>query len=340
MDPACGVTYTVKQLREMYPQVFSPGAILIARKNKTLPLLSKQWLADVSKGRKKPFASAHAYLAFLDRGNKNAKRRKNQRSETLELSEEEDDDDCDGAGQDDSDGLEVVESGETQCSGNEVSFILKAPSSPSPSSSSSSTSSSSTSSSSSVFPPFPPLQPGMGLIYKLTCMGTGQIYIGQTRLPFRIRLRAHVRWSKTPPQGHRLYQAMHDNDFMVDIIEYCKITELDEREIFWIAHHKTTDPECGYNLTSGGGHPVFSQEAKDRISVANRQRNDNRFTNWPHLRLPTGVRRSPMRGHEGFIYTHSNGSKKTFLFPGLTAAENFSLLDAFLKWLKTYQRKQ
>ncbi len=98
-----------------------------------------------------------------------------------------------------------------------------------------------------------PLPPGMGVIFKLTCTVTGKMYIGQTRRTVRERLRNHVHKSKDP-KGHRLYQAMHENDFLVEIIELCKVDELNESEKFWIAHHKTLDPECGFNQTSGENH--------------------------------------------------------------------------------------
>ncbi len=89
-----GINHTALELRTQFPQAFGVAAIVRAKKNKTLPLLSKQWLDDLNKGKSTTFASARDYLSFLERAQRRNKRMRDQRSETLELSEEEEDDDC------------------------------------------------------------------------------------------------------------------------------------------------------------------------------------------------------------------------------------------------------
>lgn len=80
-------------------------------------------------------------------------------------------------------------------------------------------------------------------------------YIGQS-VEMNVRLNMH-RW--------RLKRGEHQNDhlqksflkhgeaaFEFRVVEIVPEAELDARERFWIQHHKSTDPKCGYNRDSGG----------------------------------------------------------------------------------------
>ncbi len=96
-----GINDTALELRTQFPQAFGVAAIFRAKKNKTLPLLSKQWLDDLNKREdiETIFTSAREYLSHLERirrkqyAAKRRKKEKDQRSETLEQSEEEEDND-------------------------------------------------------------------------------------------------------------------------------------------------------------------------------------------------------------------------------------------------------
>lgn len=84
------------------------------------------------------------------------------------------------------------------------------------------------------------------IIYKLTNIRNGKIYIGQD--------------SKNNPKylGSGVYllnaQKKHGRDnFIKEIIEYCEdIDELNQKERYWIAFYNSTDPNIGYNLSPGG----------------------------------------------------------------------------------------
>lgn len=56
--------------------------------------------------------------------------------------------------------------------------------------------------------------------------------------------------------------------FRFEVLEYCGIDELDEREIYWIHEYGSNRQGVGYNLTMGGEHPVQSipQEELDEIT--------------------------------------------------------------------------
>lgn len=96
------------------------------------------------------------------------------------------------------------------------------------------------------------------VIYKITNLLNGKIYIGKD--------------SKNNPKyfgsGRILKLSIKKNgieNFKKDIIDQCESeSELNEKEIFWINHYKSTNKEIGYNLTFGGtgGNTVLNEEQK------------------------------------------------------------------------------
>ena len=63
------------------------------------------------------------------------------------------------------------------------------------------------------------------------------------------------------------------DEFEFAVIEECDRGNLNDREIFWIAHYKTTDDACGYNMCDGGGTTTgyhFSEETKKKMSEKRR----------------------------------------------------------------------
>lgn len=96
----------------------------------------------------------------------------------------------------------------------------------------------------------------MGYIYKITNRINGKVYIGQTNLPsIQDRFDSHVKKANCHVNRY-LYDAMNHygvDNFSIEEIEHCEKDELDEREIFWIAHYQSNDKNFGYNMTSGGG---------------------------------------------------------------------------------------
>jgi group I intron endonuclease len=84
------------------------------------------------------------------------------------------------------------------------------------------------------------------IIYKITNTVTGKIYIGKDK--------------KNNPNyygsGVKIKDAIKKygkSSFQKDILEHCSTNvELNNREIFWIEYYNATNPEIGYNISTGG----------------------------------------------------------------------------------------
>ena len=88
----------------------------------------------------------------------------------------------------------------------------------------------------------------LGVIYKATCMISGKSYIGQTN-NFEKRKAQHLR-SKDNYPFHCAIRKYGEDNFIWEILEECEISNLNEREIYWIDQYDTYNN--GYNCTLGG----------------------------------------------------------------------------------------
>jgi len=118
-------------------------------------------------------------------------------------------------------------------------------------------------------------------IYKITNLTTGKVYVGQAvshilnhkrYRPYghEGRFRCHISeaFSSKKNQSHYLNNAIRKYgvaDFVVELLEYCAISDANDREIFYIAKYETLFPN-GYNLKNGGSVFTHSDESKKRVS--------------------------------------------------------------------------
>lgn len=120
-----------------------------------------------------------------------------------------------------------------------------------------------------------------GFIYGLRCPLSGEIrYIGQTIKSLSARLSKHI--SKTKIKINKKQKLSHNENWLkklielnvihlisIEEIENINISELDDREIFWISKFRETNNLT--NLTDGGNQPkgyhwYHSEEGKKNIS--------------------------------------------------------------------------
>jgi group I intron endonuclease len=139
-------------------------------------------------------------------------------------------------------------------------------------------------------------------IYKIINISDGKIYVGQAvshilnhkkYRPYghQGRFRCHISeaFSKKKNQSHYLNNAIRKygvDNFVVELIEYCELTESDEREKHHIKECNSLYPN-GYNLKNGGGVFTHSEESKKRLSngVANyyKDKRMEKFKNIKHI---------------------------------------------------------
>ena len=110
----------------------------------------------------------------------------------------------------------------------------------------------------------------MGYIYKITNTVNNKVYIGQTSKTIEERFATHLRHAANKVNRY-LYDAMNHygyENFIVEQLEACKKSLLDEREIYWINFYNANNPDYGYNMTiGGGGGDTFSNLPEDRKQI-------------------------------------------------------------------------
>lgn len=114
---------------------------------------------------------------------------------------------------------------------------------------------------------------GLGVLYLIINLITGFMYVGQhahgkSGRSAQKRLGAHFR-----AKGHsHLYNAIRKygrSAFECLILDHCEEGDLNEQEIFFVAHLNTQYPN-GYNIEKGGGGAARSERGLAALLTANR----------------------------------------------------------------------
>lgn len=94
----------------------------------------------------------------------------------------------------------------------------------------------------------------MGYIYKITNKVNNKVYIGQTIRTIEERYKKHL-FEARRHTNRPLYDSMNHygyDNFEVELVVEAPNDRLNELEVFYISKYDATNPDRGYNLTTGG----------------------------------------------------------------------------------------
>jgi group I intron endonuclease len=101
---------------------------------------------------------------------------------------------------------------------------------------------------------------------------TGRIYVGQST-----NIKQRKEWyssngifNASMPKLKRSFEKYGIENHLFEIIEYCSIEKLNEREIYWGLFYNTL--ESGLNCKLGEQNCVFSEETKNKMSIAKKNK--------------------------------------------------------------------
>ena len=106
-------------------------------------------------------------------------------------------------------------------------------------------------------------------IYKITNLINNKIYVGQTIGTVQERWRKHCKKSSIGCSAvpNAITKYGKENFIVEQIDDANTIEELNEKETYWIKTLQSISP-LGYNLRSGGGNSLHSQETLVKQSIA------------------------------------------------------------------------
>lgn len=108
-------------------------------------------------------------------------------------------------------------------------------------------------------------------IYKITSPN-GRVYVGQSiNLKNRENQYKNINESHGQIKLHRSFLKYGLENHIFEIIEFCSLDELDEREIYW-GHHYHVLSSQGLNCRLGKGRGIISEELRIRMKVSNKRK--------------------------------------------------------------------
>lgn len=105
-----------------------------------------------------------------------------------------------------------------------------------------------------------------GIIYRITNIRNGKVYIGQTTHTLRDRWRLHCARNSTCSLLKQAIQEYGKDAFIMEQVDTAESRdELNQKEMAWIERENSIHPN-GYNVDKGGYHIQYTQAARQRMS--------------------------------------------------------------------------
>jgi group I intron endonuclease len=109
----------------------------------------------------------------------------------------------------------------------------------------------------------------MMVIYKITNLLNGKIYVGQTVRSLKLRWRQHrSAFSDKMPISKAMFKYGKEN-FTIEQIDIANnLEELNKKEEHWISTLNSVDKDIGYNVRRGGKNSTLTDQTKEKIAQA------------------------------------------------------------------------
>jgi group I intron endonuclease len=127
-----------------------------------------------------------------------------------------------------------------------------------------------------------------GTVYLVINLINDKTYVGQTKSPLRYRLKQHL-YDAGRGKNYHFLNAIKQHgacNFSISALGYADTQgDLDQLERLWIALLNSSNPQCGYNSTLGGGIGLPNLATRKKLSIAGKKRYAD-----PSERLKTSIR--------------------------------------------------
>lgn len=152
------------------------------------------------------------------------------------------------------------------------------------------------------------------IIYKITNVINGKIYVGQTVESLKKRWNRHT-WICTIKRNamaitNSIMKYGKENFIIEEIDKAENIEELNEKEIYYINLYNSISPN-GYNLDTGGKNRRLSEETKNKISKSNKGR-----------KISEETRKKLSESHKGIKLSKETREKMSMVNKGKKPSEN------------------
>ena len=121
------------------------------------------------------------------------------------------------------------------------------------------------------------------IIYKITNLVNGKIYIGQTTNTLEYRFDQHLREARYSQNNNTRNNYFHNalnyygkDNFKAEIIDTAEtLEELNKKEIYWINYYNSINKSIGYNLQEGGKSGKRTDSTKKKIGALTKKNWEN-----------------------------------------------------------------